>query len=151
MRLWSSLSRSRRELLLQGHQQKKHPQGVQLSMALQSRLGEDLDVQPEANSYSGPALAMYDETLECLHTEQWVGVQSVTTTTIISCRETKVGDLCKIQSRHITEQTCLFHEQSRQSSLRELPSFAPVTIFSQGWWWQGSCQAVVIKGSRLPG
>lgn len=44
---------------------------------LESSLGQDFDAKLGANVYSGPALAVNDETLECLLTEQWVGVQSV--------------------------------------------------------------------------
>jgi len=58
-------------------------------MVLELRLGEDFDVKPGANGYSGPALAMCDETLECSHTEQRVGTQGVNTITVVSCRETE--------------------------------------------------------------
>lgn len=67
VRLWSSLRGFRCELLLQSHQQKKQPQ-EQLSRTLGFRLGEDLHIKPRANGYSCPALAMYDETLECSYT-----------------------------------------------------------------------------------
>lgn len=81
-------------------------------MALESRLGEDFDVKPRPNGYSGPALPMYDETLECSYTEQRAGVQSVNAIAIISCREMGLhgANLCKIQSRRIREQTYLFHK-----------------------------------------
>lgn len=103
-------------------------------MAPESRLGEDLDVRPGANSYSGAkvtALVVY-ETLDCSYTEQWVGVQSVNTIAVISRREPEGRNLSKIQSHCIREQTYLFHEQSRQSALGELTSFAPVIILYQG-------------------
>ncbi|KAF4791805.1 polypeptide N-acetylgalactosaminyltransferase 7 [Turdus rufiventris] len=46
-----------------------HPQEKQLSMMLESSLGQDLDAKLGANGCSGPALAVNDETLECLLTE----------------------------------------------------------------------------------
>lgn len=49
---------------------KSHPQGEQLSMMQESSLGEDFDAKLGADGYSGPTLAVGDETLECSLTEQ---------------------------------------------------------------------------------
>lgn len=68
-----------------------HPQQEQLSMTLESGLGQDFGAKLGMNGYSGPALAVDDQCLECSLTEQWVGVQGVKVITIILCRET-VGE-----------------------------------------------------------
>lgn len=77
---------------------KNHPQGEQLSMTLESSLAEDFDARLGADGYSGPTLAVGDDTLECSLTEQWVGVQIVTVITIILCRETggEISAKCRV-------------------------------------------------------